>query len=178
MADSDCPTDTIITNEDSFFSWLNTGDRTCPTPLQVNDAINQGIASSTASSGSNSVYYNDKELSDLTKRYEQRKQDVKIAHDRAIMVTRPELTASYYDSWFPLNRPMKNGSVPIFIGVATFFFTISILLFFEIIGIYIGISAFIPYISVGSPSEFTNSFWRMTSIALIFFVIILYLFFR
>jgi len=176
-----CSTDPIITDETAFFDWLNTGDRTCPTPQQVNTAIQQGTtsnAASTASGGSNSVYYNDKHLSDLTKRLEQRTLDVKIAHDRAIMASRPELTASYYDGWFPLNRPINNGSVPILIGVATFLFTISIMLLLEVIGITVGVSAFVPYIAFGRPGEFTTPFRRMAAVALIFFVIILYLFFR
>ena len=180
-SEAPCSTDPIIVNETSFFSWLNTGDRSCPTPQQVSAAIKQATASSTtstASGGSNSVYYGDKQLSDLTKRHEQRKQDVQIAHDRAVMASRPELTASYYDGWFPLNRPMKNGNVPILIGVATFFFTISILLLLEVIGITIGISAFVPYLAIGTPNEFTKSFWRMAFVALIFFVIMMYLFFR
>jgi len=173
-----CPVslNTVIANETSFFTWLNTGDRTCPTVKQVSQAI--AAASAPTSSGSNALYNNEKKVKELTKRLENRKNDVQIAHDRASMVLRPELTASYYDGWFPIHRPLKQISVPILIGAATFLFTISFFMFLEFVGISNVFSVYIPFERNPVTNPLSKYLWVMTLIGLVFFALTLYLFLR
>jgi len=174
-----CSTDTIIANETNFYNWLNTGDRTCPTPQEVYKAIQ--AAMSPASTDASSVYYKEEQLKSIQKLVDQRTVDVQVAKDRATMVTRPELTASYYDGWFPLYRPMKHGSVAILIGFASFFFVIAILLFLELLGIKTSFTFFLPYSDVVKgmgASQSNKPFLTVSFIALLFFALTLYLYFK
>jgi len=174
-----CSTDTVIANETNFYNWLNTGNKACPTPQQVEQAIKAAMAP--ASADASSVYYNEEKLKSMKKLVEQRTIDVEVAMGRANMVSRPELTASYYDGWFPLYRPMKHGSVAILIGFASFFFTISIMLFLDLLGIKTVFTVYVPFTSLAQgtlASQTTRPLRIVGFLALLFFVLTLYLYFR
>ena len=173
-----CSTDSIIENETNFYNWLKTGDRTCPTPQEVHDAIKAKITP--ASSDASSVYYTEETLKKMQKLVEQRTNDVQVAKDRAIMSKRPELTANYYDGWFPLNRPIKHGSVPILIGFAALLFTFSIILLLELLGIKTLFTVYVPlgvFSQPGHPNQTNKPLWLMSFIALLFFAVTIYLYF-
>lgn len=64
---------------------------------------------------------------DLTKAIEQTKEDIQVAKDRAVLANFPEYTRSYYDGWFPMNRPFRKQTMPILIGASLFFLCMSFL---------------------------------------------------
>ena len=67
---------------------------------------------------------------DLTakkKTIEERKADIAVARDRAILAAQPDYNRSYYDGWFPLDRPLRQQTTPILIGFALFFLSMSFL---------------------------------------------------
>jgi hypothetical protein len=116
----------------------------------------------------------------MQKLVEQRTNDVQVAKDRAIMSKRPELTANYYDGWFPLNRPIKHGSVPILIGFAALLFTFSIMLLLELLGIKTLFTVYVPlgiFSRPGYPNQTNKPLWLMSFIAVLFFAVSIYLYF-
>lgn len=67
---------------------------------------------------------------DLTmkkKTIEERKADIAVARDRALLAVQPDYNRSYYDGWFPLDRPLRQQTTPILIGFALFFLSMSFL---------------------------------------------------
>jgi hypothetical protein len=47
---------------------------------------------------------------------------VSIARDRVGYIRNPDKNTSFYESWFPLDRPMQPTSIPVFVAVNTFLF--------------------------------------------------------
>jgi len=173
MSGPPCDTAPIIASYDSFFTWLK-GSTSCPTKKQVFDAIN----AANKSTGSTDLSVAEQQIKNLNSQIATLQKDVEISKDRATMVARPEATASYYDSWFPLNRPLKHLSVPILIGFATLFFTLALILLLELLGIKIIMQAYIPYNVFKGTSDYKTPYYTMTFFAAIFFVLTLYLFLR
>jgi hypothetical protein len=174
----ECTTDpeTVLVDETSFFTWLN-GDQSCPTVADVDYLLQTYINESDPNLNS-VITQQQAKLSSLLKTLNKRILDVQVAQDRATMVTRPEITASYYDGWFPLTRPLKQISIPILIGVATLLFTFAVILLLELLGIRLLLSVYMPFESMFNSSKFTGPFWTMTAVAGIFMIIIIYLFLR
>ena len=50
------------------------------------------------------------------------KEDLQISHDRVKMLRNPDASRSYYESWFPINRPLRNSTNIIAISLGIFFF--------------------------------------------------------
>jgi hypothetical protein len=61
------------------------------------------------------------------------KEDMKIAEER-VKIFRQKDKKSYYESWFPLNRPLRTSTNITLIGVGIFFFVFSFLVFLSAIG--------------------------------------------
>jgi len=150
------------------------GNMQCPTKERVFSAIKAAnmISSSTE------LTMDEQKIKDLNKQIAILKQDVDIAKDRATMVARPEATASYYDGWFPLNKPLKHVSVPILIGFATLFLTLALMLLLELVGIKIIMQAYVPQNFMTGTPDYRRPFYIMGFFALLFFIIMMYLFLR
>jgi hypothetical protein len=63
----------------------------------------------------------------------QTKEDLKIAEQRVKSLRNPN-KKSYYESWFPLNRPLRTSTNITLIGLGIFFFTFSLLIGLSSIG--------------------------------------------
>ena len=50
------------------------------------------------------------------------KEDLHISEDRVKMLRNPEASRSYYESWFPINRPLRNSTSIIALALGIFFF--------------------------------------------------------
>ncbi len=57
----------------------------------------------------------------ILKTIEQRKADIEIAKDRALLAIEPGYNRSNYDGWFPIDRPLRQQTIPILIGFTLFF---------------------------------------------------------
>ncbi len=64
---------------------------------------------------------------DLHAAIEQTKSDIQVAADRALLTANPEYTRSFYDGWFPMDRPFRKNTVAILIGTGLFFVCMSFL---------------------------------------------------
>ena len=66
--------------------------------------------------------------------------DVAIARDRVAYIRHPEEHTSFYESWFPMNRPMQSANVPYFIGVTVFILVFALLVGLSLIGLNINVA--------------------------------------
>jgi hypothetical protein len=71
----------------------------------------------------------------LNKEIEDTKAQVDVARDRVGYIRHPEQTTSFYESWFPIDRPMHVTSVPVFLAITVFLFVFAILMVFSAMGI-------------------------------------------
>ena len=76
----------------------------------------------------------------LNKEIAEAEADVAIARDRVAYIRNPEEHTSFYESWFPINRPMQRENVPYFIGVTMFLLIFSLLVGLSLIGVNINVA--------------------------------------
>ena len=92
---------------------------------------------------------------ELNKEIREAEEHVKIAKDRVAYIRNPDQHTSYYESWFPMGRPMQPDSIPIFIAVDTFLFIFIILILSSYFGLNISLILPNPRVSSGNTTEFT-----------------------
>lgn len=114
---------------------------------------------------------------DLDKQIAQKKLDVQVARDRAALALNPSLNRSYYDGWFPLERPLKHYSYPLLIGFGIFFLMIGFFVFMSLVGV--DIEVLVPRLSGPAGStQFTPAFWIMGGISAVLLSLTIYGFTR
>jgi antibiotic biosynthesis monooxygenase (ABM) superfamily enzyme len=182
-----------LQNTDTFRQWVNRvnarlqtlSSSTDPTVEDINELVytiapdvkaHQDCISSQALSAANIVTDMSMKQSDLDNvktTLKQRENDVKITHDRVKIARNPELTRSYYDGWFPINRPLKHYTIPILIALSIFFFVLSFLYFMNLFGIDLQMVVDVPIFrsgplqTYGSKSLYTSTpFLIMTGISI------------
>lgn len=114
-----------------------------------------------------------------------REGDVAVTHDRAAMARNPELTRGYYDSWFPISRPLKHYTIPLLISLALFLFALSFFFILSLFGLNIELSTYVPKISEGSAFTYgsktlytSTPFIILTGISVILLALMIYGFTR
>ena len=113
----------------------------------------------------------------LDKDIEIAKKDLEISKERVATLRNPNATLSYYDSWFPLNRPLKNSSLVIILGIAIFLFMISFFMILTTFGFHLKMS--IPWLHTESGLKLFKVFpWYIIVATLIFIIIALIGFLR
>ena len=73
----------------------------------------------------------------INKQITEAEENVSIARDRVAYIRNPEKHTSFYESWFPLTRPMEKKSIPILIAINTFLFIAGIFLIMTAMGLRI-----------------------------------------
>lgn len=99
---------------------------------------------------------------------QEQQETIQISKDRLSYLKDPEMHVSYYQSWFPMGRPMKEITVPILIGFSTF---MTIASFGYLL--FLGNIHFIlrtPPASPDSPfarifAQFTPAFWLLFAVS-------------
>ena len=101
----------------------------------------------------------------LEKKIKEAEEDVVIARDRIGYIKYPEQEGNYNGSWFPLNRPMNEKSIPILITFTAIFIFVGLYLLSPLLGISISIT----YSAVLQElyNRFIEQFTSTTIIALI-----------
>ena len=130
--------------------------------------LNLQTSSTTISSRQSSVKSIAQQIADA-------KNDVSIAKDRIMSVKHPERISSYYESWFPMYRPLKPNTVPLLIGLSLFMFLLAILLLFSFVGI--SFNLFVPaFGGQGTGSAYGTPFMIVSGLAILFFALMIYAF--
>jgi hypothetical protein len=112
---------------------------------QLQSRVNQNPA--------NTLEVSNSELVALKRRIEESKKDLKIAEDRVATIRNPEKDRSYYESWFPINRPLTNRTIIIILAIGVFFFILSFLIVLKALGFNLQFS--VPW---DNPQFSTNLF--------------------
>ena len=113
-------------------------------------------------------------VSSIAKQIEEAKKDLAIAKDRVLSVKHPERISSYYESWFPMYRPLKENTIPLLIGVSLFMFLVAILLIFSYVGI--SFNLFVPAPGGGQQRSSGMTFNFVAGLAVLFFILMIYAF--
>jgi len=85
-------------------------------------------------STTNNIQDAQQEVISINEQIKNEEANADIARDRVAYIRNPEQHTSFYESWFPMDRPMRLGSVPIFIGVSAFLFIFIILIILAAMG--------------------------------------------
>ena len=115
------------------FLKAKTIDITPEEQAEILMAIEQ-LQSRVAENPANTLEVSNSELLILKKKIEESKKDLKITEDRVATLRHPEKDRSYYESWFPINRPLTNRTVIIVLGIGVFFFILSFLIILKAFG--------------------------------------------
>jgi hypothetical protein len=92
------------------------------------------------SGSTNSVSMAQEQKLALEKKIKEAEEDVVIARDRIGYIKYPEQEGNYHGSWFPLNRPMNEKSIPILIAFTAIFIFVGLYLLSPLVGISINIT--------------------------------------
>ena len=103
---------------------------------------------STLGSTTNRIQSAQASILNLNKEIEDAKAQVDVARDRVGYIRHPEQTTSFYESWFPIDRPMHVTSVPVFLAITVFLFVFALLIVFSAMGINLQV--------ITSPNMFTG----------------------
>jgi len=115
------------------FLKAKTVDFTPVEQAEILMAIEQ-LQSRVAENPANTLEVSNSELLILKKKIEESKKDLKITEDRVASIRHPEKDRSYYESWFPINRPLTNRTIIIVLAIGVFFFILSFLIILKAFG--------------------------------------------
>jgi hypothetical protein len=128
---------------------------------------------SKVSNTTNQVQSAQSNIIDLNKKIIEAEADVNIAKDRVAYLRNPEDKTSYYESWFPMGRPMQNGSVPFFIAINSFLTIFLVLILSTFMGLNISFMTMPTNFRYGHNTLFT--FPNMALAFLVGFIIYYFL---
>lgn len=102
--------------------------------------------------------------------------DAAIARDRVAYIRHPEEHTSYYESWFPIDRPIQRNTVPYLMAVTVFIFVFAFLVGMSLFGV--NISIIFPISTTDPISIFMSyfSWFGSTLVLAILLILTLYYF--
>ena len=161
-----------------FYTWLS-GQRssydnsTLATLQAYSNCLSEKI-NEVSSSNSNNTYKMSK-ITTLNKEIKDAVNDLEISQDRALLIRHPEMSRSYYEGILPIGRPIAHYTVPILIGVSTFFLSLSFFMFLSIFRINSVIT--VPRMNQSNTSE-TGQIWIMRVVIIILLALTIYAFIK
>ena len=75
------------------------------------------------------------------------KQDLQISQERVSTLRNPDKKSSYYESWFPINRPLRNSSIIAVLVFGIFFYCLSLFMLLNTFGFRLSFS--VPVMTEG-----------------------------
>jgi hypothetical protein len=114
-------------------------------------------------------------ITTLNKEIKDAVNDLEISQDRALLVRHPEMSRSYYEGILKIGRPISHYTVPILIGVSTFFLSLS---FFILLSMF-RINSVITVPSMGTLNTSESSqVWIMRVVIIILLALTIYAFIK
>lgn len=175
----------IISDETSFNNWSNikrnvlntlsvnkTGDvDSILTDLTTMDECIQYTVDSRASIH-NTINHSQDTVSDLNNKIAQEETNAAIARDRVSYIRHPEQNVSNYESWFPIDRPIKTFSLVIIISITIFMGT---LIFLMVLSNALGINVVLSFSNnfQSDSSWFFDQFTDLTVISILALLFVL-----
>ena len=183
MGDSSICTPTITANIANFSTWKSTASTSLnsitsssnPTQLQQDtlnttaNSIFQTIACLNekikgVSGLTNEIQTAHESIISLNKQISEADEHVSIARDRVAYIRNPEKHTSFYESWFPLGRPMDKKTIPVLIALNTFLFIAGIFVIMTLFGLKISF----PLSSTSTMSS--GYMFKLSDVLLLFLV--------
>jgi flagellar basal body-associated protein FliL len=161
-----------------FFTWLSGkrssyDDSTLDSLRAYSGCLNEKINEVSSSNSSNT--YKMAKITTLNKEIKDAVNDLEISQDRALLVRHPEMSRSYYEGILPIGRPIAHYTVPILIGVSTFFLSLS---FFMLLSMFrIDSVITVPRMSQSSTSE-SRQLWIMRVVIIVLLALTIYAFIK
>lgn len=84
---------------------------------------------------SSRLYTLQQEIEEARKELENKKEIVSEAKERASLVENPYSNTTWWETWFPLGRPIKKDSVPVLLAVSIFMLVFSLGVFLRFAGL-------------------------------------------
>jgi hypothetical protein len=81
------------------------------------------------------IYTLQQELESVRKEAEQKKQTAKDAKERASQLENPYAKTTWWETWFPLGRPIQKDNVPVLLAVSIVMLVISLGIFLRFAGL-------------------------------------------
>jgi hypothetical protein len=96
------------------------------------------------------------EVNTIKGEIKQAQEDLQIAEERVATLRNPEKHKSYYESMFPINRPLTQTTIVIILAIGIFFFVLSFLIIIKGLGFNLSITA--PWDNQGLTAKFIALF--------------------
>lgn len=174
MSGAPCPdVATIVSNANAFFNWIQ-NRQNCPSDTATK--VHNRLLQYDAGSSNTAISTLEQQITNKKKELTMKLSDANIAKDRASSIVRPELNSSYYDSWFPLNRPLKRTAIPILVFFASLFITSA---FFLLLGLFGIRSHFFMLVPDDTKADaMTKPFFILLAFTIVLFCVTIYAFMR
>lgn len=175
----------VNTRIDTFQNWYTTTKGILSGVIEPPNATDQGLLNTkmaeigatsaclmeklnTAQGTSNTIQSTQEEILRLSDQLKAEEENIRIAQDRVKLLRYPNEHGSYYESWFPLGRPLQPVLVPIFFGLSIFLFVVSGLVVLSMMGVDVFI--FMPRPSPYGASSIGWGAWAATNLRWPFWV--------
>jgi hypothetical protein len=106
----------------------------------------------------------------LQREIKEREEEIQIAKDRVTYIRDPDAHPSYYQSWFPMDRPMRPSSVPLLIGIVVFFTMLILLALLSFLGFNLSVGSSIPGAAPSTSSIIVQ--WILAQLTLPFWIVL------
>jgi hypothetical protein len=120
---------------------------------EVSDAIFQ-LTTRVKTNPATGITTSSAELNRLKAEIKQAQEDLKIAEERVATLRNPDDKKSYYESWFPINRPLTQITIVILLGIGIFFYVLNFLIIINHLGFNLSLTA--PWDSEDTSSMLLN----------------------
>ena len=107
---------------------------------EITDAI-IALTNRAETNPSTGVTESSAELNALKAEIKQAQEDLKIAEERVATLRNPDSKKSYYESWFPINRPLAQITIIILLGIGIFFYVLNFLIIINNLGFNLTMTA-------------------------------------
>ena len=166
----------IIATDTMFFDWMNSPQRSGCKAVTAADVSNLLKTLPRGPTNATTITTLNNTLNDTKKTLETKLADANIAKDRASMIVRPEIQSSYYDGWFPLNRPLKRAAIPIIVFLGSFLIAASFFMMLSLIGIHSYFFILLP--DTGKQTAMAKPFLLLLAFTVVLFGLTRYAFTR
>lgn len=141
--------------------------------LQTNLCLQQKLRG--LGTATDAISSRQQEILDLEQRIQNQTQLVEISKDRVRYTRKAERPVSFYESWFPVGRPLRPITIPILFGISLFFGVFFLLITFSSMGYIFSLKVpdspfFDMIVAYFSQLGLTTPFWIVLAV-LIGFVI-------
>lgn len=122
---------------------------------------------------SSDIYTLQQEFAVQQKGIKNANEDMKIAKERMKLLVNPEEKKTVYESWFPLQRPLRIESMILLLALGLFFITVFFGLLMRQLGFFVNIGYILPIVPTTSGTGIFAYFTNPMTILLVAIILIL-----